>query len=308
MVRYQGQVGVFQATLPLGAGRHAPAGEELHRRAGFQASSSRSACRRRDLCGRRDVHSSGHARRRRSAADAGRGHDVLGRPELASATASSTASSTPAITPTSSPISGRPFSATSGDPGQCGAISPSTRGSAKACTASGDGRRGAVLQDFDALDGLERNRVQVDVGVVAVIVDREVGRTQAVDQHQGRRNAQAAQRDGRAAGAEAALEAGADRAGAVGRDRADGVGGGGDAGLGRLSEVSTVTGEGVSVLVRRNSEPVTTILRRLTSASAAAGAAAGVAAAGCAQAGVEATVASGAAAAAAGFCARGACL
>ena len=90
------------------------------------------------------------------------------------------------------------------------------------------GRGGTVLQHFDAVDGAERDRVQVDIGVMAVVVEREVRRTQAVDQHHGRRDAQTAERHRRTARRETVAEAGRDRARAVRRDRTDRVLRGGD--------------------------------------------------------------------------------
>ena len=72
MARYQGQVDVFRATVPLGVqDRQSAAGEELHRRAGLQeAEGARPAAvaglRRRDVPPPRD------GRHRRPAADARR--------------------------------------------------------------------------------------------------------------------------------------------------------------------------------------------------------------------------------------------
>ena len=83
------------------------------------------------------------------------------------------------------------------------------------------GRRRAVLQHLDTVDDAERDRVEIDIGVVAVVVEREVRRTQPVDQHHGRRDTKAAQRHRGAARREAVAEAGGNRPGAVGRHRAD---------------------------------------------------------------------------------------
>ncbi len=70
---------------------------------------------------------------------------------------------------------------------------------------------GAVEQDLDAVDGVGGDHVQVGELLLA-IVGQAVGRdAAAVDQHQGRGHAQAAQRDPRGAGREAVAEAGRHR-------------------------------------------------------------------------------------------------
>ncbi|MNI67433.1 hypothetical protein D3C81_885530 [compost metagenome] len=54
---------------------------------------------------------------------------------------------------------------------------------------AGDGvravhRRGAILQHFDALDRADRQRIEVDEGVLGVERKTEVGHAVAVDQYQ----------------------------------------------------------------------------------------------------------------------------
>ena len=116
MARYQGHVGVFRATIPLGVqDRQAAAGEELRRRAGLQEAEGARACRRRrsattrrscaasavDLAGRLPTLEESRA--------------VPGRPGAEQARkARSTGCSTAPTTPTTSPTSGPPSCATSG--------------------------------------------------------------------------------------------------------------------------------------------------------------------------------------------------
>ena len=87
---------------------------------------------------------------------------------------------------------------------------------------AGDGvgavdRRGAVLQDLDPLDRARGNGVQVDEGVLQVLGEAVAGDPAAVDQHQGRLLAEAAQRDAGGARGEAVGEAFAEAAAGVRR-------------------------------------------------------------------------------------------
>ena len=96
---------------------------------------------------------------------------------------------------------------------------------------AGDGvravdRGGAVLQDLDPLDRAGGNGVQVDEGVLQVLSEAVAGDAAAVDQHQGRLLAQAAQRDAGGARSEAVGEAFAEAAAAVGRQIAEHFGNG----------------------------------------------------------------------------------
>ena len=84
--------------------------------------------------------------------------------------------------------------------------------------------RGAVLQHFDPLDGVERDLVQVDERPLAVVGEAVGGEPAAVQQHQRGAHAQAAHRHARGAGREAVGEAFGNRAVVVDRQHADDFG------------------------------------------------------------------------------------
>ena len=69
-------------------------------------------------------------------------------------------------------------------------------------------RGGTVLQHLDALYRVDRNGVQVYETANAVIGERVVGRTPAVDEHQGRIHREAAKRDPGRASRESQTERG----------------------------------------------------------------------------------------------------
>ena len=108
MVRYQGQVAVFNATVPLGAPvGHPAAGEELHRRRRLcQPEGTRHSAVARVR--RRHVPAPRHPGHRRAAADRGRGEGFPGQHRApTSATGGSTSCCEAPTTRTSSPASGR---------------------------------------------------------------------------------------------------------------------------------------------------------------------------------------------------------
>ena len=96
------------------------------------------------------------------------------------------------------------------------------------------GRRGAILENLDALDDLHRHGGQVGKALLAVIGARERRHAPAIEQHQGRGGAQAAQRDRRGTGGKAVAEACRQGTGAIGRQRLQVFG---DGGLARFHQV-----------------------------------------------------------------------
>ncbi len=75
--------------------------------------------------------------------------------------------------------------------------------------------RGAVLEHFHALDGIERNGAQVGEDLLAVVGQAVGGHAAAVQQDQGRARAQAAQRNAGATTGKAVAEGLGDGAGAI---------------------------------------------------------------------------------------------
>lgn len=113
-------------------------------------------------------------------------------------------------------------------------------------------RRGAVLEHFDALDGHQRQRVEIDEGV-GQAAGREaiVGQAAAVEQHQRVLLRQAAQADAGRAGGPAVVGGFVAGVAGVGRDRTQHIGHGGLAGLFQLlpaDHLHRVGGFGIGTL------------------------------------------------------------